>query len=198
MDREAWCAAVHGVAKSWTRLSDWTDWLTCWHIFMHILFHVSSFLDSSEIHSDLLPHSMTLQLELAKPFRTTGVLEAIWCTHKHMSIYLLNRDCPLRSPKELSAFLHRPQSFVFSISGFVFFCQSLWLTALVSASDLLLLSQPSSFLPAHHLPTSSVSFLSSLDFSCFSSTGVSAPWGQEHVLTQIISLSIPSISTVLG
>ena len=28
MDREAWRAAVHGVTKSQTRLSDWSDWLT--------------------------------------------------------------------------------------------------------------------------------------------------------------------------
>ena len=29
MDRETWLAAVHGVAKSWTRLSDWTDFTYC-------------------------------------------------------------------------------------------------------------------------------------------------------------------------
>ena len=28
MDREAWHAKVHGVTKSWTRLSDWTE-LNC-------------------------------------------------------------------------------------------------------------------------------------------------------------------------
>ena len=33
MDREAWHAAIHGVAKSWTRLSDWTELIfTLWWV----------------------------------------------------------------------------------------------------------------------------------------------------------------------
>ena len=31
IDREAWHAAVHGVSKSWTRLSDWTELNTFFH-----------------------------------------------------------------------------------------------------------------------------------------------------------------------
>ena len=30
MDREAWRAAIHGVARSWTRLSDWTELNWTW------------------------------------------------------------------------------------------------------------------------------------------------------------------------
>ena len=38
MDREAWHAAVHGVAKSWTQLSDWTElnWYSYWQILLAI------------------------------------------------------------------------------------------------------------------------------------------------------------------
>ena len=36
-DREAWCAAVHSVAKSWTQLSDWTTTTILWEdkLFLH-------------------------------------------------------------------------------------------------------------------------------------------------------------------
>ena len=36
MDREAWRAAIHGVAKSQTWLSDWTE--LNWYYFSHVAF----------------------------------------------------------------------------------------------------------------------------------------------------------------
>ena len=37
LDREAWRAAVHGVTRSWTRLSDWTE--LNWHEGSWVVFH---------------------------------------------------------------------------------------------------------------------------------------------------------------
>ena len=42
MDREAWCAVIHGVAKSWTRLSDWTE--LNWSIFSKLYWQSNFFL----------------------------------------------------------------------------------------------------------------------------------------------------------
>ena len=44
-DREAWRAAIHGVAKSWTRLSDWTE------------------LNWTEYHSDVKELETEIQIE---------------------------------------------------------------------------------------------------------------------------------------
>ena len=47
MDREAWRAAIHGVAKSQTRLSDWTDWLTKYTSKTIVIFGTAAFSNSS-------------------------------------------------------------------------------------------------------------------------------------------------------
>ena len=51
MDRDAWCAAVHGVPKSWTWLSDWTElnWISASPLRLQCYFWFPLFLgrDSS-------------------------------------------------------------------------------------------------------------------------------------------------------
>ena len=52
MDREAWRAAVHGVTKSRTRLSDWNElnWTEChWNVYSWDCFPVSVHLFSNQI-----------------------------------------------------------------------------------------------------------------------------------------------------
>ena len=48
MDREAWRASIHGVAKSWTRLSDWSDLI--WATFTFTSLFVASLLFLSLLH----------------------------------------------------------------------------------------------------------------------------------------------------
>ena len=49
MDREAWRAAIHGVTKSRTRLSDWTNWTEL--CYMLKIFHNKNYINSSSLKS---------------------------------------------------------------------------------------------------------------------------------------------------
>ena len=63
MDREAWRAAIHGVAKSWTRMSDWTE--LSWFI-IHPLWVLCDLCNSVLIDSGLSCESVCFDIRVKK------------------------------------------------------------------------------------------------------------------------------------
>ena len=49
MDREAWYAVIHGVARSWTRLSDWTELNWYYKLFLFVFFTLQINISQWEI-----------------------------------------------------------------------------------------------------------------------------------------------------
>ena len=83
-DREAWRAAIHGVTKGWTQLSDWTElnWTNLWSLaFPTLASHPQC---GSFLMGLLLPYLLPLPSNILKKcFQTTvegtGTLgEAVW------------------------------------------------------------------------------------------------------------------------
>ena len=74
MDREAWHAAIHGVAKSQTRLSDWTE--LNWEVDLHS--SKPCFLSVNIIHQNHIrlipPHEKLLKLPSHQHFRGNIIL----------------------------------------------------------------------------------------------------------------------------
>ena len=80
MDREAWHAAIHGVEKSRTRLSNWTE-LWCWISFYVLVGHLYIFLGEMSIQAVcwLFNYVIYLFVELYNFFiLDTRLLSDIW------------------------------------------------------------------------------------------------------------------------
>ena len=100
MDREAWCAVVHGVAKTRTRLSDWTDltWMDeVWLMFQNFTHKLDCFMNiniktTGVIYKEMATHSSILPWKIPwteKPgrLRSTGLHRVghDWATSLHFT-----------------------------------------------------------------------------------------------------------------
>ena len=76
IDREAWRAAVHAVAKSQTQLSDWTelDWLN---------FCVGALVAKSTLTLNLGYAALTMNSNMKHPFSP----RTVWCIKEFQNFY---------------------------------------------------------------------------------------------------------------
>ena len=93
MDREAWCAAFHGVAKSRTQLNDWRDWLN----------NTMNQLDITDIYKThyLIIADYSFFLSAQGPFSRTDCILATKCLNKFKNTEITQRVFSYHSEMKL-------------------------------------------------------------------------------------------------
>ena len=75
MDRQVWCAAAHGVAKSWTQLRDWTELMVV--LFLVLLRN----LHTNSLVTQMVKHLPAMQETWVQSLGREDPLEEEMATH---------------------------------------------------------------------------------------------------------------------
>ena len=94
LDREAWCATAHGVAKSQTRLSDWTElnWMQVMQVqflIRELIFHMPR---GNQVH--------VLRLEVCATTTEPVCCRAVLCNKRKPTCHNKELECYNKDPAE--------------------------------------------------------------------------------------------------